>query len=88
MDEWTLHPFQFEGDMFYVTIRDVKKGEEMLTYYGADYASDLLRNQRVAKAPRPDFLRKSVTAEGFSPRLEYHAIYHKIQWYLCACVRL
>ena len=64
MDEWTMHPFQFNGDMFYVTIRDVKAGEEMLTFYGADYAGDLLRNS-VPKAPKPEYLREyHTTTEG------------------------
>lgn len=40
-DEQNLTAFQFVGEIYYKTLRPVTRGEELLVWYGEEYAKDL-----------------------------------------------
>ena len=40
-DEQNLTAFQFMGEIYYKTLRPVSRGDELLVWYGEEYAKDL-----------------------------------------------
>ena len=40
-EEENLIAFQFRGEIYYKTFKPVSKGQELLVYYGDEYAKDL-----------------------------------------------
>ena len=40
-EEQSMHPVQYENNIYYMAVRDVHPGEELLTYYGGKCARKL-----------------------------------------------
>lgn len=50
--EFNLDVFQYEGDLYFISLKDIEVGEELLLCYGEKFCGELLTNNKICYRPR------------------------------------